>query len=159
MFIVAAGLCQSIASAQTVQDRLISSTFKTLAKTYISTTDFNSLKKNTLARLTQLDTEAFHQKYPRTLQVISDSPALKKQFGLNPGMSVGQAMLFIRSLDKKKVSAMIDAVPDQVVARHVMEDMASATKSVNSKNIGDQVAAVWSNLQDRLDRTAQRSPQ
>ena len=153
------GLWCSCACAQSVQDRLISSTFKTLAKTYIAATDFNALKKNTLARLEQLDTGSFHERYPRTLQIITDAPALKTQFGLRGDMTVDQAIAFIRSLDKKKVSAVIDAVPDQVVARHVLDDISRTTKSVNSKNIGDQVAAVWHNLQDRLDRTTQRSPQ
>jgi uncharacterized membrane protein YccC len=157
--VVLLGLCHRIAGAQTVQDRLISSTFKTLAKTYIATTDFNTLKKNTIARLEQLDTDSFHEKYPRVLQIINDAPALQKQFGLRSDMSVERAISVIKSLDKKKVSAMIDAVPDQVVARRVAEDISSASQSVNSKNVLDQVTAVWRNLQDRLDRTAGRSPQ
>jgi hypothetical protein len=152
-------LCQNISQAQTVQDRLISSTFKALAKTYISTSDFNKLKENTLQCLAQIDTESFHQKYPRTLQLINDSPALTKQFGLRSDMSVAQARAFIKSLDKKKVSALIDAVPDQVVSRHVMEDISRASKSVNSKNIMDQVSAVWGNLQYRLDQTTKKSVQ
>ncbi|MFA5100840.1 MAG: hypothetical protein WC547_08160 [Candidatus Omnitrophota bacterium] len=157
--IISVVLCQSISFAQTVQERFISSTFKTLAKTYIAATDFKTLQKNTLARLAQLDNDSFHERYPRTLQLIKDSPVLEKQFGLRPDMSVGQAISFTKSLDKKKVAAIIDAVPDQVVARHVMEDLSRARRSVNSKHVADQVSGVWSNLQDRLDRTAHRSRQ
>jgi hypothetical protein len=157
--IAVAGLCQTKAFAQTVQERLISSTFKTLAKTYISAADFSALKKNTLARLEPLDNDSFHEKYPRALKLIDDAPALRKQFGLHSDMSVEQAIVFIRSLDKKKVFNVIDAIPDQAVARHVAQDFSSATQSVNSKNVADQVAAVWRDLQDRLDRTIHPTPQ
>jgi hypothetical protein len=73
-------------------------------------------------------------------------------------MSVEQAAAFVRSLNKKKISMIIDAVPDQVVARRVMEDISRRAQAAKSKNIIDQVAAVWRSFQDRLDRPAQRSP-
>ncbi len=143
--------------AQTMQERLISSAFKTLAKTYIAASDLEKLKRNTLAILEGLDTESFREKYPRTLQIVEESPVLAKQFGLRPDMSVAQARSFVRSLNKKKVSMLIDAVPDTVVARHVAEDISGKKQTAASKNIADQAAAVWRTLQDRLDRTAQRS--
>lgn len=153
----AIGLCCASAHAQTAQDRLISGTFKTLAKTYISTTDFNALKNNTISRLQQMDTEAFRNKYPRTLQIIDDAPVLTKQFGLRSDMSSEQAVAFIRSLDKKKASAIIDAVPDKVIASQVMQSFSQKTNSAKSKNIMDNVRLVWQDIQSRLDKTAQRS--
>ena len=107
IILAAIGLCCASARAQTAQDRLISVTFKTLAKTYIATTDFNALKNNTITRLQQLDTDSFHEKYPNTLKLIDDAPVLTKQFGLRSDMPRDQAVAFIRSLDKKKASALI----------------------------------------------------
>lgn len=154
IILAAIGLCCASAHAQTAQDRLISVTFKTLAKTYIATTDFNALKNNTVTRLQQLDTDGFYERYPNTLQFIDDAPVLTKQFGLRSDMSCEQAVAFIRSLDKKKVSAMIDAVPDQVVARHIMQSFSQEANSAKSKNVMDRVRQAWTDIQSRLDKTA-----
>jgi hypothetical protein len=72
-------------------------------------------------------------------------------------MSREQAVAFIRSLDKKKASAIIDAVPDKVIARQVMQSFSQKTNSAKSKNIMDSVRLVWQDIQSRLDKTAQRS--
>jgi hypothetical protein len=157
IMLAAIGLGCASAHAQTAQDRLISGTFKTLAKTYIATTDFNALKKNTITRLQQLDTDSFHERYPNTLQLIDDAPVLTKQFGLRSDMSREQAVAFIRSLDKKKASAVIDAVPDQVVARRVMQNFSQKTHPAKSKNIMDRVRQAWQDIQNRLDRTVKGS--
>jgi hypothetical protein len=157
IILAATCLCRANAHAQTSQDRLISGTFKTLAKTYIAATDFNALKNNTVTRLQQLDTDSFHKKYPRTLQLIGDAPVLAKQFGLSSDMSSQQAVAFIKSLDRKKVSAIIDAVPDQVVSRHVLQGFSRKNDPARSKNVMDKVRQAWQDIQDRLDNTAQRS--
>lgn len=155
--LLVAGLSCRNVHAQTFEDRLISSTFKTLAKTYINTADLNKLKNNTIASLKSLDSESFHQRYPYTLQMIKDAPVLEKQYGLRPDMSPQQAIAFLRPLDKKKIAALIDAVPDTVVADHVRAYLSQKAAGMKSKSAVDQVKAVWLDIQDRLDRTAQRS--
>jgi hypothetical protein len=151
---IAVGLFCTGAYAQTFQDRLISSTFKTLAKAYINTADLNALKNNTIASLQPLDNESFHKRYPYTLQVIDDSPVLTKQYGLRSDMSARQAISFIRPLDKKKIAAVIDAVPDGVVAHHVREYLSQKAAPLKTKSIVDQVKVVWGDIQKRLDKTA-----
>ncbi len=158
VFCISSLLLPAGVRAQTLQERLISSTFKTLAKTYVSASDMEKLKKNTLESMAGLDTGEFRAKYPRTLQLIGESPALAKQFGLRPDMSVEQARSFVRSMNKKKACMVIDAAADGAVARHVLEDISRRAKAAGSNNIADQVSAVWRALQDRLDRTAHRSP-
>jgi hypothetical protein len=152
-------LFQNMAGAQTMQDRLVSSTFKTLAKTYITASDFKALKDNTVKRLQALDTDSFHARYPRMLQLVADAPVLTKEFGLKADMPVNQAIAFVRSLDKKKTCSVIDMIPDQIVAQHVMRFMSGKTGSVNSENISSQVTAVWQDLQQRLDKTAISQPE
>ncbi|MFA6384904.1 MAG: hypothetical protein WCY10_06010 [Candidatus Omnitrophota bacterium] len=145
------------ACAQTVQDRLVSSTFKTLAKTYITTADFKVLRDNTVKRLQQLDTNSFHQLYPRVLRIVDDAPVLKKELGLRSDMTVSQAIAFVKSLDKKKSCAVVDMIPDRVVAYHVGQFMAEKTDPANSKNIAARVAAVWQHIQKKFDKAALNS--
>jgi len=143
-------------AAISMQDKLISSTFKTLSKAYINSTDFDLLKKNTIERLESLDTEDFQQRYPRLLRLADDAPVLGKRYGISSSMSVKDAAVLVKSLDKKKACLIIDAVPDNVMADHVREYI-SERSAAGTGGVVERVNAVWDDIKKRLDKTAAKT--
>jgi len=92
------------------------------------------------------------------LQLVADAPVLAKEQKLSSDMPVSRAIDFVQSLDKKKTCAIIDKVPDQVVAYHVLQYMSEKTGSAGTENLVSRVKAVWLDIQRRLDKTAQNPP-
>ncbi len=149
-FFPAAGRAESKTA---ISDRVVSSTFKTLAKAYINSSDFNSLKKNTVKRLRDLDQDSFRERYPRVLGIISQSPVLQEKYGFPRDMAVPGAVSIVEGLDKKKACSIIDAVPDGVLAAHVRDYISERFKNNDSRSAIDRVKAAWEDIKKRLDKT------
>jgi hypothetical protein len=63
-------------------DRVISSSIKLMAKTYVMTTDIEKLKRKHIAQMRQMDDEEFYVKYANTLGVIDESAPLRTMCGI-----------------------------------------------------------------------------
>jgi hypothetical protein len=142
---------ESSAQKPSVEDALVGSMFKTMAKTYLAAVDIEKFKANNISRVNGFNEESFRRHYARFLRVAGKSPRLKKEFGLSPDMAKEKAISLFRSLDKKKLYRMIDAVPDQVVNDEFKLYLSREKIKSRNRNIGDQVKMVWANLQQGLE--------
>ena len=133
------------------EDILVGSMFKTMAKAYLATVDIKGFKENTINQLNAFDEQGFHRHYARFFRVVDKSPRLSKEFGLSPNMPREKALAVVRSLDKKKLSRMIDAVPNPVVNEEFKLYLSREKIKSRDKNIADQVRMVWAKLQEGLE--------
>jgi hypothetical protein len=109
-----------------LQNALIVSTVKTLAKAFISTQEKDQLMK----KIEILDDKKFSRKYNRVYRAIQQYPRLTAQYGLKEHMSKEEFIREIRSWDKNKMFSFVNAVPDTVVL--------AETKHYLSRNDSDQ---------------------
>lgn len=133
------------------EDILVGSMFKTMAKAYLATADIEGFKENTLSQLNAFDEPGFHRHYARFFRVVDKSPRLSKEFGLSPDMTREKARAVVRSLDKNKLSRMVDAVPNPVVNEEFKLYLSREKIKSRDKNIADQVSMVWAKLRERLE--------
>jgi len=67
-----------------VEDQLVGVMFKNLAKAYVSVSDYERLKKDTILRLKGMEDERFKACYAKSLAVISEFPQeVKIKYGIN----------------------------------------------------------------------------
>jgi len=135
----------------TSEDALVGSMFKTLAKAYLATVDIEKFKANNVSQVNGFDEQDFRRHYARFFRVVEQSPRLKKEFGLSPDMTKGKVLALVRSLDKKKLSRMIDAIPNTVVNDEFKLYLNREKIKSRDKNIAEQVKMVWANLQQGLE--------
>ncbi len=133
------------AEAQTsIEDKIIGAAFKNIAKAYIMAVNLKQLKEDKTAMLKKIEEDKFRKRYAKTYAVISELPKeIKASYGINENMNKDQAIRKINSLDKKKVYAIIDGVPDAVIAKHFKEYLAARKQSLQSSNIAEQVKNFW----------------
>ncbi len=137
--------CMVFAQAQqSIEDKIIGSTFKGIARAYIMVVDLKQFKKDKIAILQKMEEDRFRRKYARTYLVISELPKeLKITYGINENMNKAQAIKKINSLDKKKIYGIIEGVPDELIAKHFKEYLARRKVGVQSGNIVGQVKDFW----------------
>ncbi len=129
-----------------VEDKIIGSTFKGIAKAYIMVVDWKQFKKDKIAMLQKMEEDKFRRRYAKTYAVMSELPKdLKITYGINENMNKEQAIKKINSLDKKKIYGIIDGVPDELIAKYFKEYLARRKQGVQSSDITGQ-------LKDFLDR-------
>lgn len=133
------------AEAQTsIEDKIIGAAFKNIAKAYIMAVNFKQFKKDKIALLKRIEDDKFRKRYTKAYAVISELPkGIKDAYGINENMNKDQAIRKINSLDKKKVYALIDGVPDAVIAKHFKEYLAARKQGLQSSNISWQVKNFW----------------
>lgn len=127
-----------------IEDKIIGSTFKGIAKAYIMVVDLRQFKKEKTALLKKMDEYKFRRRYDRTYEVISELPKeLKTTYGISENMNKEQAIKKINSLDKKKIYGIIDGVPDELIAKHFKAYLVRRKQELRSNDIVGQVKDFW----------------
>ena len=143
-----AGLCvqQPAFPEQKVNldDKLISATFKSLAKTFVAVTDIDKLKKNNIKKLNKMSDVKFKKQQAKAYPVLKELPlALKDEYGVQEEMSKAQVIKNIESLDKKKMYAIIDSVPDAVISRLFKQELNKAKLEMFKSDPLGQIKKFW----------------
>ena len=134
------GLSMS-AEKVTVQERVVGGTFKAMAKAYIATADINKLKEKNIKRIEIMREDWFDQKYAEVYKVIKDlPPGLKEEYRVTAGMPKSRAIAIIRSLDKKKIYAIIDQVPDPMISQQFN---AQFSHKEGAASLTDRIHMIW----------------
>lgn len=145
------GLCfQSPIFAQekeSIEDRIIGSTFKTLAKAYVAIADINKLQKSNIDKLNNMDEEKFERRYVKVYEVIKDLPSsLRTRHKVTGHMTKQEAVQNIQSLNKKKICEIIDFVPDTIIANHFKQYLKKKKQEIQKSNIVAQVQDFWNKI-------------
>ncbi len=135
-----------------VEDQLVGVMFKNLAKAYVSVSDYERLKKDTILRLKGMEDERFKACYAKSLAVISEFPQeVKIKYGINENMKRRDAIKKLGKWDKKKVCQIIDSVPEGVIAKHFKEYIRKRDPEVKKSNLLSQVKGFWGRVKGNLE--------
>jgi len=139
--VVSYGFTQDTSS---VEDQVIGVIFKNLAKAYITVSDFNRLKKDTIERLKGMDDARFNARYSGKLSVIKEFPqALKVKYGINENMKRRDVIKKLGRWDKKEACRIIDGIPEEIIAKQFKEYTRKRGPEAKKSNLLSQVKSFW----------------
>ncbi len=126
-----------------LQDRMVGGTFKTMAKAYIATADVQVLKEKNIKRIEIMREDWFERQYADVYKVIKDlPPRIKDKYRIKAGMTKAEAVTVIRSLDKRQINTIIDAIPDPVIAGQFNEQWRSEGDGTKGDLMG-RIQMIW----------------
>ncbi len=131
-------------------DRVIGSTFKMLAKTFILAVDLEKLKKHNIAKLRAMDEQKFGRKYLPVYAVITQCPAFQARYGLGREISREQLIKKITALNKQGCFWIIDSIPDDVIASQFREYLAEKKQEIKGNNLLEQIQQVWNKIMRKV---------
>lgn len=128
-------------------DKIIGSTFKTLAKAFVLSADMNKLKKNNIDILNKMSEEKFKKRYSGVYKVLKDlPPKLKVEYGITETMSKEQAIKNTESLNKKKIYEIIDSIPDAIIAQQFKQYLNQKKQAIQKSNVVEQIKKFWNKI-------------
>lgn len=136
-----------------VQAAVVGSSVKTLARAFVATADLDEVKAVIIEKLSRMKPEIYRRQYARRYRVIKDLPdGLKKKYGLVEHLPKDRMIAVIRSWDKKKSYEIIEAVPNETLAREVGVYFHAGDKGEKDKGFMQKVQIVWKDVLDDLTR-------
>ncbi len=115
-----------------IGDRIIASTFKTLAKAYVATANLEKIKKTQIDHLRGMNNDKFQKRFHKIQSTLNPLPAsFKTKYGLKDQMAKEEVIAEIEKLDKKQINQMIEETPDTFIAlqfKNYLRDLKQDTK-------------------------------
>lgn len=125
-------------------DKIVGSTFKTLAKAFVAASDINALKKNNIAKINKMTEEKFRKRYDKVYAVLKGFPdKLKADYGINQAMTKEQAIKSIELLDKDKAYTAIDFIPDEIIAAEFKRYLVVKGGQIQKSSLIKQINNLW----------------
>ncbi len=135
-----------------MEDKIIGSTFKTLAKAFVVMADIEKLKKNNIDKLNKMDKDKFKRRYTKVYEVIKDlPPKVKVSYGITEHMPKEQVITNIESLDKKKIYETIDSIPDTIIAKQFKQYLSEKKQEIQKSNMVEQVNKFWNKMIEKVN--------
>ncbi|MCU0651411.1 MAG: hypothetical protein MUC39_00490 [Candidatus Omnitrophica bacterium] len=137
----------SAAEKTNFNQKVIGSTFKSLARAFVAVSDIDKLKANNIRRLEKLNDTKFKKQLAKVYPVLQDLPqTLKAQYGVKEDMSREQVIKNIESLDKKKIYGIIEAVPDATITRLFKEELVKTKEGIMKSDAVGSVKKFWNKI-------------
>lgn len=134
-----------------VEDKMISATFKTLAKAFVSTQDINKLINNGTEKIKKKDEEKFKKQYAKIYKIISAYPDFAASYGMTQDMTKEQVIEKMKSLENKsKIYSLINAVPDDLIAEQFREYINAKRQEIQKSNIVLQINQLWNKILGKM---------
>lgn len=144
LYIPAHAFAQERISAQ---DKVISSTFKTLAKGFVAVADIDKLKASNIKKIDKMDEGKFNKRYAKVYKAIKDLPSnLKISYGITENMTKERAINIIESLNKGKIYEMIDSLPDAFIAERFKQYISEKKQEIQKSNLVVEINKLWSKI-------------
>lgn len=135
-----------------IEDKIIGSTFKALAKTFVAMADIDKLKKNNIDKLNKMDKEKFKKRYAEFYEVIKDLPVeLKVAYGIGEAMAKEQAVRNIDSLNKKRIYEIVDSLPDIIITKQFKRYLSQTKQEIQKSNIVEKINKVWNKIVEKVN--------
>jgi hypothetical protein len=135
-----------------IEDKIIGSMFKILAKTFVVTVDIDKLKKNNIEKLNKMDEEKFRRRYAKVYEVIKDLPPnFKVSYGITEHMSKEQVIKNIESFDKEKIYETIDSIPDKIIATQFKQYLSEKQQEIRKSNLVEQINKFWNKMIEKVN--------
>lgn len=130
-----------------LEDRIIGSTFKSLAKAFMVAVDWDKLKKANIDKLKKMDEEKFKKQYHKVYGELEGLPeGIKSDFKINAQMTKKEAIRNIKSLDKKKIYQIIDSIPDTFIAAQFKKYLGKGAGKLKKNNLVKQINKFWNEI-------------
>lgn len=137
-----------------VQDKLIGSTFKILAKSFVAVTDIDKLKEENIRKINKMDNDKFNKRYAKAYEVIKALPAdIRVAYGIKEGMNKEAATGTIKLLNKDKIYKIIDTIPDKFIADQFRVYLSKKKQEIKNSNLVVQINMFWSNMMKGLKKS------
>ena len=131
----------------TLSEKVIGMTFRTVMRVFIMASDINKLRDNNVAKVKAMDEDAFIAKRDRVYDLVKGLPDnIKKDYAISSRMTREEVVKAIAKLDKRRLQAIVDALPDKALAR--MFRKARGRKAVTSGT--DEANSFWEGMADRI---------
>jgi hypothetical protein len=128
-------------------DKVISFTFKTLAKTFIATADMNRFKKDNIHKLNKMDESKFRKRYAKVYETIKGLPSqLRLKYGITEGITKEEAIRSIESIDKPDIYRLIDSIPDAFIVTEFKQYLSQTKQQMQGNNPIAQVKKLWGKM-------------
>lgn len=127
-------------------DTIIGSTFKTLAKAFVVTANIDKLKKDNIEKLKKKNNDKFRAQYVNFFNILKDSSSFNTRYGLTENMTKDEAIEKIKSLDKKKIYAVIDDIPNTVIADQFRLYLEQKKQQIQKSNMVVQIRKTWDRI-------------
>jgi len=126
---------------------VIGTSFKTLAKAFVATADIQKIKKANIEKLEGMDEAKFRQRYVEAYAIVKDLPGdIKKEYGVTETMSRHQAIENMQVLDKPRMYALIDSMPNEAIARQFRQYLSQRQGSDEGRDLVTQVRSFWAKI-------------
>ena len=137
-----------------IQDRIIGSAFKTLAKAFVAVTDINKLKEDNARKIINMDEDKFRKRYAKVYEVIGNLPArIKSVYGIREVMSREEAARSIKILDKNKAYEIIDVIPDKMIADQFRQYLQKKKQDIKNSNLAEQINQFWNKVTGKFKKS------
>jgi hypothetical protein len=124
------------------EDLIVGSTFKTLAKLFISSQN----KDRLIDSLTRMDEQKFQRRYTRVYAVIKDSTAILNRYGFKQDTTKTNIISKIKTMDKKEMLAVIDSISDTAITRQFRLYLLERKQTLENSNSVEQMVGMWNRL-------------
>ena len=118
---------------------------KMFAKSYVNQCDLAKLKSKKIKIIDSLTDEQFKRDYALYHSYIKQT---SPRYGFKPNMSKGQVISRINSLNKQKLSKMIDGLNPAFVEKQIQKRLSKSKTSSNGKSSG--AGSIWNEVLGQL---------
>lgn len=137
-----------------VEDKIIGSIFKVLAKTFVAVGDINKIKKDNIEVLSKMKEEKFNKRYAQVYNDIKDLPIeLKVRYGIGEAMTKKQAIRNIEALDRQTIYEGIDSIPDTFIAHQFKQYLSEKKEEIQKSYVVEQINKFWKNIIEKVNPT------
>ncbi len=125
-------------------DLLVAKTFKLLARGFLLITDFEALKTKGIKKINKMSEEKWQKRSRKVKEILKDLPAdVRQTYGFRQDMSRQEVIRSIKGFDKKMAQALIDAVPDALIAKRFREYRSRSSRELSGTGQLEQVKNLW----------------
>ena len=130
-----------------LQDRVIGSTFKALARRFVAVLDFDKFKKDNINRINNIPSDKFKIKYAQVYETLKDlPPELKTKYGITENMSKEQVIKDIELSDKKSIYESINAVPDTFIVKEFKKYLNQKKQDTRKADLVKEINVFWNKI-------------
>ena len=135
-----------------IEDMIIGSIFKNLAKAFIAATDINKLKKDNIDKLNKMDANKFRRRYAKVFEVIKDLPPdFKISYGVSEQMAKEQLIKDIESFDRRRMNEAIDSIPETIIVKQFKKYLSEKKQEIQKGKLTEQINKFWNKVVDKIN--------
>lgn len=133
-------------------DKVIGSTFRGLARTFVAMTDINKLRDNSITKVEKMSDGKFNKKYAKAYDILKDLPEdIKLQYAITEQMTRQQAIANMKNLNKKEMYKLINAIPNNLIANAFYSNFKQENNvTVKKETMVERVENAWQSMMQRV---------